>query len=72
MSPVNIQTPAHRSMTGSSMTTPPHVLSPSSILPQLSSHCPVIAASNISVPFKNVIILVYLILKHSVILKLCN
>jgi len=59
-------------MTGSGMTTPPLVLPPSSILPPLSSYYPVIAASIISAPFKNFIILIYLLLKHSVILKLCK
>jgi hypothetical protein len=37
--PVEIQTPTHWSKIGRSVRALPHVLSPSSILPPLSSHC---------------------------------
>jgi len=36
--PVEIQTPTHWTMIGRSMRALPHVLSPSSILPSISSH----------------------------------
>ena len=38
-SPVQIQSPAHCNVIGCSMTAPPPVLSPSSILPPPSSYC---------------------------------
>ena len=47
-SPVEIQTPAHRNLISSNMATSPLVLSPSSILPPLSSRCAFISARKIS------------------------
>jgi len=51
--PDQIQTPAHWNLTGRSMTAPPPVLSPSSILPPPWSRCALIAArKKLEAPFK--------------------
>ena len=42
--PVDTQTPTHQKLIGRSMAAPPHVLSPSSILPPPLSHCAIIPA----------------------------
>ena len=51
--PDQIRTPARWNLTGRSMTAPPPVLSPGSILPPLSSRCAVIPARKyLKAPFK--------------------
>jgi hypothetical protein len=52
-SPAGIQIPTHWNLIGRSMTAPPPVLTPNSILPPLSSHCA--HFKNIIFYFKNVV-----------------
>jgi hypothetical protein len=59
-SPVEIKTPTHWNLIGSSMTAPPPVLSPNSILPPPSSHCAFSLAKKISVLFKKKLAFLFL------------
>jgi len=52
---VEIQTPTHCNLIARSLTAPPPLLSPSSILPSPSFHCTFIPAWKNSAPFKSVI-----------------
>lgn len=54
-----IQTLTYLNVNDRSITLPPSVLSPSSILPTPSSHCSPISASKIRSAFKNVIVSVF-------------
>jgi hypothetical protein len=58
-SPSEIQTTTHGNLIGRSKTTPPFVLSPSSILPPPASHCAFTAVRKISVRVDKNVIFVY-------------
>ena len=69
---LEIRTPTHRKQIARIMTASPPVLSPSSILPQPSSHCPFNVSVKNSARFKNVIISFINLLTTSLSLKLRN
>jgi hypothetical protein len=54
-SPDEMQTSTHMNVIGFSMIAPLHVLSPSSVLPPLSSHYAITPAKKITALFKNLI-----------------
>jgi hypothetical protein len=66
---LEIRTPIHRKLIARITTASPPVLSPSSILPQSSSHCPFNATVKNSARFKNVVISFVNLLKISFSLK---
>ena len=70
--PVEIQTPTQQNLTGSTMTAPPPVLWPSSILPPPSSHCPFIPTKKIILRFSKILSQCFTSLKTCVCLKLCT